>query len=245
MYKLYNDDCLEKLKEIPDKSIDLILTDPPYGTTKCKWDNIIPFDEMWEELERIIKDKGAIILFGSQPFTSRLILSNINYFKYELIWDKGQGKQPLLAKIQPMKSHENILIFGKGKLTYNPQFTIGKPYSKKGTPWKSSHYENEFKGVSYKNKSTRYPLSIIKEIMPNFKGMHPTQKPVKLLEYLIKTYSNEGETVLDFTMGSGSTGVAAINTNRDFIGIELDKDYYKTAEKRIKEAEDLLNNEKE
>ena len=230
-------DCLELMKGIPDGSVDMVLTDPPYGTTACKWDSVIPFEPMWEQLKRVTKKNGAIVLFGSQPFTSALVMSNPKMFKYELIWDKVQGKQPFLAKIQPMKSHENIIVFAKSKTKYNPQMWKGKPYTDKraGQLDKTTHWVGH-KRMDYENKSDRYPITIIKANNPNRAGQHPTQKPVALMEYLIKTYTNEGETVLDFTMGSGTTGVACVNTNRKFIGIELDKDYFDMARKRIDEA---------
>ena len=235
-YKLFNGDCLQVMDELIKEgvTIDAIITDIPYGTTACKWDNIIPFDAMWERLNKLIKPNGAIVLFGSQPFTTKLINSNFKNFKYELIWDKVQGKQPFLAKIQPMKSHENILVFGDGKLTYNPQMREGKPYTDKrgGQKADTDHYK-EFTRQTYENKSTRYPVSIITINNPNTKGMHPTQKPVALMEYLIKTYTNENEIVLDFTMGSGTTGVACMNTGRKFIGIELDKTYFNLSVERL------------
>ena len=242
MIDLKQGDCLELMKDIPDKSIDMILCDLPYGTTACKWDMVIPFDKLWEQYNRIIKDNGAIVLFGSQPFTTDLINSNKKMFKYELIWDKVQGKQPFLARIQPMKSHENIVVFGKRKLVYNPQMRKGKPYTdrRKGQITKTDHYQ-KFERQSYENKDTRYPVSILEFNNPNTKGMHPTQKPVALLEYLIKTYTNEGETVLDNCMGSGSTGVACINTNRNFIGIELDEKYYNIACERINNIRDKVS----
>lgn len=238
--ELYNGDCLEIMKDIKDKSIDMILCDLPYQITNCKWDLLIPFEPLWEQYKRIIKDNGAIVLFGSQPFTSKLILSNLKMFKYELIWDKVQGKQPFLAKIQPMKSHENILVFCKGKTLYNPQMREGKPYTdkRKGQNVKTEHY-TKFERQDYENKSTRYPVSILKFNNPNYKGMHPAAKPVPLLEYLIKTYTNEGETVLDNCIGSGSTGIACVNTNRNFIGIELDENYFNIAKKRIEDVKKI------
>ena len=233
-YKLILGDCLEKMKDIEDKSIDMILCDLPYGTTRCKWDVVIPFDKLWEQYKRVIKNDGAIVLFGSEPFTSKLILSNLKMFKYELIWNKVQGKQPFLAKIQPMKSHENILVFCKSKTVYNPQMSLGKPYTdkRKGQIAKTEHYER-FERQSYENKSTRYPVSVLTYNNPNYKGMHPTAKPVPLLEYLIKTYTNENEVVLDNCMGSGSTGVACLNVNRKFIGIEKEEKYFNIAKERI------------
>lgn len=237
MIDLRNGDCLELLKDIPDGSVDLILTDPPYGTTACKWDSVIDFDLMWAELKRIIKPKRATILFGSEPFSSALRMSNIKKFKYDLIWDKVQGKQPFLAKIQPMKSHEVISVFGDSGILYNPQMRKGKPYkdNRGGQKAPTEHY-SDFTRQSYNNKGERYPVSIYSCNNANRKGMHPTEKPVELLEWLIKTYSNAGDTVLDFTAGHGSTGVACVNTNRKFIGFELDPDYFAIAEQRINDA---------
>lgn len=323
MVKLYNGDCLELMKDIPDGSVDLVLTDPPYGTTACKWDSVIPFEPMWEQLKRIVKRGGALVFFGSEPFSSLLRASNIDWYKYDWIWEKEQSSSGLQAKIAPMKKHENISVFYrtfsdcydttemfaelkeymqterkragldgrktaellgsymgshyftngsqfciptadaysklqstgffsmpfeellekykserlKSKIdnfnTYNPQFTEGKPYKGHFAPdaevhGKSTHYVKD-------NDGTRYPTSILK--FNRERGLHPTQKPIDLLEYLIKTYTNEGETVLDFTMGSGSTGVACINTNRSFIGIELDSDYFNIATERIATAQ--------
>ena len=234
-------DCLERMKEIPDGSVDLILTDPPYGTTACKWDSVIPFEPMWAELKRIIKPKGAIVLFGSQPFTSSLIIHNPKMFKYEQIWDKNKGTQPQLANIQPMKSHENILVFGKGKINYYPQKTKGDPYTRDN---KQSHTEHSLskglKPIKQVNTGFRFPKTVL--MYPrDFSAqsrLHPTQKPVALLEYLIKTYTQEGETVLDFTMGSGSTIVAALNTNRKAVGIEMDENYFNIAVNRIGEIDE-------
>lgn len=236
MINLMQGDCLELLKNIPDGSVDMILTDPPYGTTACKWDSVIPFEPMWAELKRIIKPNGAIVLFGSQPFTSNLIMSNPKMFKYEQIWDKNKGTQPQLANIQPMKSHENILVFGKGKINYYPQKTKGDPYTRDNKQKHSDHSLSKgLKPIKQVNTGFRFPKTVL--LYPrDFSAqsrLHPTQKPVALLEYLIKTYTQEGETVLDFTMGSGSTGVAAKNTNREFIGIELDKNYFEIAKQRI------------
>jgi DNA modification methylase len=238
--KLYNGDCLEIMKLIPDKSIDAIITDPPYGTTACKWDSVIPFDLMWKQLSRIIKDNGAIVLFGSEPFSSHLRMSNIKNYKYDWIWCKSIGANPLLCKKRPMKYHENILVFYKKQPTYNPQMTKGKMRNKK--PIMSGLKTDENWGGAMKNikgleniNDLYYPRSYQYFSNANQKAkQHPTQKPVALMEYLIKTYTNEFETVLDFTMGSGTTGVACCNTNRDFIGIELDKEYFKIAQERIK-----------
>ena len=229
--ELIQGDCLEKMKDIPNKSIDLILADLPYGTTACKWDTIIPFEPLWEQYKRIIKDNGAIVLTASQPFTSALVMSNVKMFKYEWVWEKEQGVNFLLSKKQPLKITENILVFSKNQTVYNPQMTIGNPYiSGKGT---SGDVSNNVVKIQTKNNGTRYPKNLIK--INRQTGLHPTQKPVALMEYLIKTYTNEDETVLDNCMGPGTTGVACKNINRNFIGIELDPEYFKIAEKRINE----------
>ena len=316
---LMQGDCLELMKNIPDGSVDLVLTDPPYGTTACKWDSVIPFEPMWEQLKRIVKMGGAIVLFGSEPFSSLLRASNIDWYKYDWIWEKEQSSSGLQAKIAPMKKHENISVFyqtftdcydttemfaelkeymqterkragldrrktrellgsymGSHYFTngsqfciptkeaysklqstgffnmpfealtekyqserlqsiniYNPQMTEGKAYKGHFAPGaevhgKSTHYVKD-------NYGTRYPTRILK--FNRAKGLHPTQKPVALLEYLIRTYTNESETVLDFTMGSGSTGVACVNTNRRFIGIEKDLHYFQIAKNRIEGAQ--------
>ena len=312
-------DCLELMKHIPDGSVDLILTDPPYGTTACKWDSVIPFESMWVELKRIIKSNGVIVLFASQPFTTKLIHSNMEMFRYSWVWEKEQGVNFLSAKKQPMKVHEDIVIFytdlggqrgaaseydpirnylknerklagltakkaknilGNGmgehyftngiqfcipteenykKLqstgffslsyselkrwydelgisiktpTYNPQMTIGVPYVSGGGD--SGEVTGGVQKIQIRNTGTRFPRSIQK--FKREAGLHPTQKPVALLEYLIKTYTQEGETVLDFTMGSGSTGIACVNTGRKFIGIEMDDNYFNIAKKRIQES---------
>ena len=329
MIQLYNGDCLELMKNIPDGSVDLVLTDPPYGTTACKWDSVIPFEPMWEELKRIVKRGGAIVLFGSEPFSSLLRASNIDWYKYDWIWEKPNGSGFLSANILPLKNHENISVFyqtfsdcydttemfsklkeymqtekKKAKLngkqirdllgsymgshyftngsqfciptadaysklqttgffdmpfleltekyqnerqkskiddfnTYNPQFTSGKPYEcKRGSEAEVfSGVKNQKSEHITKNDGKRYPKTVLK--FNKETGSHPTQKPVDLLEYLIRTYTNEGETVLDFTCGSGSCGVACVNTNRNFIGIELDKGYFDIAEKRINEAQNI------
>jgi site-specific DNA-methyltransferase (adenine-specific) len=229
---LYNMDCMEGMKNIPDKSIDMILCDLPYGTTACKWDSIIPFEPLWGQYERIIKDNGAIVLTASQPFTTVLINSNIKRFRYSWIWEKEQGVNFLMAKKQPLKVHEDICVFSKKQPVYNPQMTEGKPYiSGKGD---SGEVTGRVKKVQTKNNGTRYPRSVIQ--FKRETGLHPTQKPVALFEYLIKTYTNEGETVLDNCMGSGTTAIACINTNRNFIGFELDKHYYDIAKERIQKA---------
>ena len=231
MIKLIHGDCLEKMKDIESGSVDMILTDPPYGTTACKWDSIIPLEPMWEQLNRIIKPNGAIVLFGSEPFSSSMRMSNIKEYKYDIIWDKGRGYQPMLCKKRNTLGHEVTSIFYKKQPTYNPQMGIGKPYKDLRSNSISSDHMNH-KKVPNINNGERYPYSIVK-FARNERSVHPTQKPVALMEYLIKTYTNENETVLDFTMGSGSTGVAAKNLNRNFIGIELDEKYFNIAEKRI------------
>ena len=238
MIDLRKGDCLEVMKSIADNSVDAIITDPPYGTTACKWDSVIPFDLMWEQLNRIIKPNGAIVLFGGEPFTSALVMSNIKNFKYELIWNKvNRFTGALNSSFMPMKSHENIMIFvNKGKPTFNKQLRGGKPYVSNQTKGQGdfTKYGNT-KGHTTINKGGRNPCSIINIKGDNKKesGLHPTQKPITLMEYLIKTYTNENETVLDFTMGSGSTGVAAKNLSRNFIGIEQDENYFDIATERI------------
>ena len=224
-------DCLEIMKDIPDKSIDMILCDLPYGTTACKWDTIIPFEPLWEQYNRIIKDNGAIVLFSQMPFTAELVHSNLKLFRYEWIWQKDNGTGFLNAKKMPLKIHENILVFYKKLPTYNPQMRTGfKPYKcKQGRH--STNYGAYEQGHITESNGERYPIDIIE--FKKDSGLHPTQKPVALLEYLIKTYTNENDVVLDNCMGSGSTGVASINTNRNFIGIELDENYFNIAKERI------------
>jgi DNA modification methylase len=230
--QLIHGDCLEKMKDIPDKSIDMILCDLPYGTTACKWDVIIPFEPLWEQYKRIIKDRGAIVLFGSEPFSSYLRMSNIKDYKYDWKWDKVRGSNFATVKIRPFNSFEDIMVFYKNQPTYNPQMEDGKPYTQKqGYVGEAKQTGLHRKEVITVNNGERYPLSIIR--FSKEQGLHPTQKPVSLLEYLIKTYTLEDETVLDNCMGSGSTGVACINTNRNFIGIEKDDKYFEIAKKRI------------
>jgi len=231
--KLYLGDCLEKMKDIPDGSVDMVLTDLPYGTTACKWDTVIDLPKMWEQLKRVTKKNEAIVLFGSQPFTSALVMSNVKMFKYEWVWNKVKPSSGLHAKIQPLRQHENILVFGNPK--YNP--LMEKTKDRIDKPRIANNGE-AFGGKEvfrqHKNNGVKYPRSILAISNANqTKRLHPTQKPVALMEYLIKTYTNEGETVLDFTMGSGTTGVACVNTNRNFIGIESDPEHFKIAEKRI------------
>lgn len=231
---LMNGDCLERMKQIPDGSIDMVLTDPPYGTTSCKWDSVIPLDEMWAELKRVIKSGGAILLMAQTPFDKVLGCSNLEYLRYELIWEKSAATGFFNANKMPLKAHENILIFYKNLPTYNPQKTSG--HVRKTAGRKEIGSEVYGKGVKKTNydSTDRYPRSVLKFAKDNrLNSHHPTQKPVALMEYLIKTYTNPGETVLDFTMGSGTTGVAAGNLDRVFIGIERDEKYYGTAIARI------------
>ena len=231
-YKLYNGDCLELMKNIPDGSIDMVLTDPPYGTTACKWDSVIPFEPMWEQLNRVVKDNSAILLFSQMPFGAELIHSNLRNFRYEWIYQKPNAVGFLNANRMPLRSHENILVFYKKLPKYNPQKFKGKPYKCKNGKITTKNYGDFYGSWDTENKTgERYPVDIIK--FNKEKGLHPTQKPVPLLEYLIKTYTDDGDTVLDFTMGSGSTGVACANTSRNFIGIELDENYFNIASKRI------------
>lgn len=253
--ELWQGDCLELMHRIPDGYVDMVLTDPPYGTTECKWDSIIPFELMWEQLNRIIKPNGAICLFGSEPFSSALRMSNIKHFKYDWIWRKSHPSGFQHAKNQPLKEHEIISIFSKGsmghesilgekRMRYYPQglldcFRVANGGFKSGgiVGSRPSH-----KPVIVSTKNN-YPRSVLEYSsqsgeLANSKRLHPTQKPVDLLEYFIRTYTHEGDTVLDFTMGSGSTGVACVNTNRHFIGIELDEGYFNIAKKRIEEAYD-------
>ena len=239
MIDLRKGDCLELMKDIPNESIDMILADLPYGTTQNKWDVIIPLDKLWEQYERIIKENGMICLTSAEPFTSTLITSNKKMFKYDLIWDKKLSSGFLNAKRMPLRRHEQILCFYKKLPTYNPEMVTRGKVRKKGiTTETGKHTSNygEFKNSVVENNEY-YPTSIIEVSNANRKDkLHPTEKPVALLEYLIKTYTNEGEVVLDNTMGSGTTGVACVNTNRGFIGMELDDKYFEIAKARINEA---------
>lgn len=235
MYKLYNGDCLEVMDRLAEEGIivDVIICDPPYGTTACKWDTVIPFEDMWKRLNKLIKPNGAIVLFGSEPFSSALRMSNIKNYKYDWIWEKEIGTGHLNAKKQPLRNSENISIFYKKQPLYRPQLEKGSPY--KAFTGKIPENYNHSKKVETINNGFRYPKTVVK-FKTQRQGFHPTQKPTDLLEYLIKTYTNENELVLDFTMGSGSTGVACMNTNRKFIGIELDENYFNIAKQRIEEA---------
>jgi site-specific DNA-methyltransferase (adenine-specific) len=245
MINLMLGDCLERMKEIEAGSVDMVLADPPYGTTACKWDSVIPFEPMWAELKRVIKPNGAIVMTASQPFTTALIYSNMKEFKYEWIWEKAVGSNFASAKRQPLKEHENILVFSSGKNTYIPikeeRKGGGKKRLKNG--YKSNGTSTDvYSGlvpcrIGKEYDDLKYPSSV--QYFNNrdkYRGLHPTQKPVALMEYLIKTYTNEGESVLDFTMGSGTTGVACVNLGRKFIGIEKDEVYFKIAQDRINGA---------
>jgi site-specific DNA-methyltransferase (adenine-specific) len=225
-------DCLERMKEIPDGSVDMILTDPPYGTTACKWDSIIPLEPMWKQLKRVIKPNRAIVMTASQPFTTTLISSNMKMFKYCWVWDKKKGGNIQLLKWQPYKVHEDVVVFSSGPVKYYPIKTKQKERTGK------TYSAGEANGIpnygDLRTYNDKYPKSIIEISNANQRGkVHKTQKPVALMEYLIKTYTNEGETVLDFCLGSGTTGVACKKLNRNFIGIELDEKYFKIAQDRI------------
>ena len=243
---LHLGDCLDVMQGIPDGSVDMVMTDPPFGTTACKWDSVIPFEPMWAQLKRITKPNGAIVLMASQPFTSALVMSNVKMFKYEWIWEKTRGSNPYLARCQPLRCHESVLVFSEGAARYYPQKVDGEEYkinkNSGGRVAKDTKTNNkEFVGAI---NSGRFPRSVqtLKNASSEM-GLHPTQKPVALMEYLIRTYTNPGETVLDFTMGSGTTGCAAANTGRRFIGIERDPDYFAAASARIQKAQaDAITN---
>lgn len=244
MIELYHGDCLVEMQKIADKSVDMVLCDLPYGTTACKWDTVIPFEPLWLSYRRIVKNNGAIVLFGSQPFTTLLISSNLKGFKFAWIWDKKFAGNFALKNYQPQKIHEDIVVFShSGETTiFNPQMIKrDTPIKHGGNKCASKSSSIKYAKKEYESKvyELKYPESIIHISNRSEKrGLHPTQKPVALLEYLIKTYTNEGDTVLDNTMGSGSTGVACVNTCRNFIGIELNDEYFNIASKRIKKAEE-------
>lgn len=241
--QLFRGDCLEVMKDIEDKSIDMILCDLPYGTTTCKWDTVIPFEPLWECYKRLIKPNGAIVLTASQPFTSALIMSNIGMFKYCWVWDKvNRYTGALQVNKRPMRRHEDVCVFYKEQSTYNKQWRIGKKYNVKRTKGHGEYHSNQdFNKIRIGSNDGKHhnPCSVIAIKADNKKemGLHPTQKPVTLFEYLIKTYTNKGDLVLDNCAGSGTTAIACINTKRKFIGIELDKGYYRMAKKRIRAAE--------
>lgn len=242
---LMQGDCLVRMAEIADGSVDMILADLPYGTTACKWDNVIPFEPLWKHYWRVLKPNGAVVLFGSEPFSSHLRMSQIKHYKYDWVWFKNRGSNFAAVKYQPMKEHEIVSVFGKGKTNYYPQMQARSENGRKmvkanitfkpkiDTVYGNANSKGGQKG--HLNLLQRFPSSVQKFNCQV--GYHPTQKPVALLEYLIKTYTLEGETVLDNTMGSGSTGVACVNTGRSFIGIEQDDKYFAIAQKRITEAQ--------
>lgn len=236
MMNLLHGDCLELMRDIPDKSVDMILCDLPYGTTACKWDVVIPFEPLWEQYKRVIKDRGAIVLFGSQPFTSALVMSNPRMFSHSWVWNKKYPANYPLAKKQPMKVHEDVLVFGS---SYNPIMTKREKPIKKGANKGADVFRKGLERDSFNGKvyTHKYPESILEYPTRKEARYSPTQKPVALLEYLIKTYTLEGETVLDNCMGSGSTGVACVNTKRQFIGIEKDEKYFEIAKQRIENAQ--------
>jgi len=251
---LWLGDCLELMQDIPDKSIDAIICDLPYGTTACKWDSVIPFEPLWEQYKRIIKDNGAIVLFGSQPFTSALISSNYKMFKYEWIWEKNAGSNFGSVRFQPMKEHENILVFSKKRHNYYPikqkrsasgearVLSSKMTYNKNK---KADYIYGDFKNETFKKKADklRCPRSIQK--FNRERGLHPTQKPLELLKYLVKTYTNENDWVLDNTCGSNTTGIACYDLNRNYIGIEKDIDIYNVAKKRMEKNILLRANEQQ
>lgn len=232
---IYNKDCIDGMKELPDKSIDMILCDLPYGTTQCKWDVIIPFDKLWEQYERIIKDNGAIVLTSAQPFTSLLIASNLKLYKYNWVWEKSKATGYLNSKKRPMVAHEDILVFAKRQTLYNPQMVEGEPYFK-GKALRPTNVYGSQKETLVENKDgLRYPRTVqyFKTSESEGKVLHPTQKPISLFEYLIKTYTNEGELVLDNCMGSGTTAIACQNLGRNFIGYEKDIEYFNIINERL------------
>lgn len=234
MIRLIHDDCIRGMKQIEDGSVDMVLTDPPYGTTACKWDAVIPLDLMWEQLKRIIKPNGAIVLTASQPFTSALIMSNPKWFKYCWVWDKVKPANFATAKYNPLRSTEDIVVFGKGRVDYFPLMEERDKVKVRTTFTASDSAPLAYHDGEARTYTQRYPKNLIRFSNANQRGrLHPTQKPVALMEYLIKTYTNAGEAVLDFTMGSGTTGVACKRLGRDFIGIEKDEHYFDIACKRI------------
>ena len=246
---LHLGDCLDVMQGIPDGSVDMVMTDPPFGTTACKWDSVIPFEPMWAQLKRIVKPNGAIVLMASQPFTSALVMSNVAMFRYQWIWEKNKATGHLNAKKRPLVSHEDVVVFSKATTNYFPQGLVEKetPSISKGDRGrKGVGSSGDCYGAATKDAVQthgNYPRSVIKFTVDMKAEFHPTQKPVALMEYLIRTYTKEGETVLDFTCGSGTTGVAAANTGRRFIGIERDPDYFTIAQARIQKAQaDAITN---
>ena len=241
MIRLIHGEAIEEMAKLADNSIDCVITDPPYGTTACKWDACIPFEPMWEQLKRVIKKNGAIVLFGSQPFTSALVMSNPKMFKYEWVWDKKIPSGMSYARFRPMQQTESISVFCEGKIEYNAQMIKRDKPIKSGGTKKSESAPIAYKDPNFKKiYEYKNPTNLICFDKIRRGSLHPTQKPVALMEYLIKTYTNEGETILDFTMGSGTTGVGCKNLNRSFIGIELDEKYFEIAKKRIQNTQRRL-----
>lgn len=245
--QLYNGDCIEVMRQLIDQGVkvDAVICDIPYGIHNNKFDTVIPFDEMWECINALVKTKGNVVLFSGGVFTGRLMTSNEKKFRYELVWEKSKCGSPLTAKYMPLKKHENILVFGEPASYYEPQMTEGKPYKRRYTPNKVNNLGYGIKGVQTDNKGTRHPTTILK-FPQNWRRqdqIHPTQKPVALMEFLVKSYCPEGGTVIDFCAGSGSTGVACINTNRKFIGIELDEGYFNLMKSRLEKV--ILKKEQE
>ena len=237
-------DCLQLMKVIPNKSVNLICADLPYGTTANKWDSVIPLQELWTEYERLLAPKGNIILFGSGLFAFKLALSNEKLFRYDMVWKKSKCGSPLTAKYMPMKKHEMVLVFGKSASYYNPQMTVGTPYKRKWTPNKVNNMEYGIAGVVTNNTGTRHPITVLDypQQWRRQDQMHPTQKPVELLEWIVNSYSKENDVVMDNTMGSGTCGVACKKLNRNFIGMEKDETYFNKAQMRIDgTAQNLLN----
>jgi len=244
---LLRGDCLSLMPTLPAASVNLVLCDLPYGTTNCRWDSVIPFDELWANYKRVLAPGGCVVLFGSMPFTAMLVQSNPKWFKDHLVWNKNKCGSPALAKIRPMRVHEDVLVFAPGRTVYNPQMEVGEPYARKSSRpegyvgRKNDHGYGMKPRTEFENTGTRYPKSIV-SISRNFSAQqqaHPTQKPVPLLEWLVKTYSNPGDIVLDNCMGIGTTGQACTATGRKFIGIELDAEYFQEAEKRVKTLDNV------
>jgi DNA modification methylase len=241
-YQLFHGDCLEVMAGMEAQSVDSIVCDPPYGTTACKWDSVIPFEPMWDAIKHVLKPKGAVVLFGSQPFTSALVMSNVGWFRYDLVWEKTVISGFLDANRRPLLDKEDVLIFSDGQTIYNPQKTEGKSHLN-GTRQRSKFpaVYNRFHATTTTTTTTYFPKRIVRIANGRSEGQHPTQKPVALMEYLIRTYTNEGDTVLDFTMGSGTTIVAALNTGRKAIGVEMDESYFRIAQQRIAKAAQMAD----
>lgn len=240
---IFNGDCLELMKQIPDKSVDAVICDPPYETTACEWDHILPADRMWEQYERIVKPKGNVILFGAGLFAYKLALSNEKKFRYELIWKKSKCGSPLTAKYMPLKKHENILVFGDSGSYYEPQMEAGTPYHRNWTPNKHNNLKYGINGTEHYNEGTRHPSTVLDfpQKWRRQDQVHPTQKPVELMKWLVKSYCPEGGVVLDNCMGSGTTGMACVGTGRKFIGIEVEEQYFNIAKDRIQSVIDEVD----